>query len=132
VDPRLEDITKPLQNLSASDQTIVDDAIRAIDRKEHVVALAILSKLSASNPMNTSLRVLRAYVLLEVGNVAGALTEARTAESTGTHSAYRCWFLAQVASAAGNKQLCRREVRHLAGSSYEAEARQLPVLNRKK
>ena len=125
---QLKDLTQPLQNLNASDQQSVDQAIRAIGQQDHVVALSYLTKLSASNPMNSSLRVLRAFVLLEVGNVAGALSEAKTAEKMGGHSAYRCWFLAQVAYAAGNTPLCRREVRHLAGNpTYGASADKLSL-----
>jgi predicted Zn-dependent protease len=122
----LKDLTEPLRNLSVTDREAVDQAIRSIGQKEHAVALSYLTQLSSSNPMNSSLRVLRAFVLLELGNVSGALGEARTAEDTGAHAAYRCWFLAQVAYLAGNKPLCRREIKHLTGNAtYGADAEKL-------
>ena len=126
LDLRLRALTEPLQNLSAADRQTVDETISLITRKEHGLALAHLTALSASNPMNSALRVLRAYALLELGNVTGALDEARTAEESEGHSAYKCWFLAQVAYIAGNKPLCRREIKHLQGNTvYGAGAVEL-------
>ena len=115
-------LTEPLQDLTAADHRIIDRAIQSIRQNEHSVALAYLTGLTATNPMNSGVRILRAYVLLELGNIAGALGEAMTAESTGAHSGYRCWFLAQVAYLAGNKPLCRREISHVEGdASYRPQ-----------
>src|SRR5262249_34668022 len=56
----------------------------------------------------------------------GALDEARAAEGGRISAAYRCWFLAQVAYLAGNKPLCKREIRHVTGHpSYAPEAERL-------
>jgi hypothetical protein len=119
-------LVDPLQNLTPAEREVVDKTIKLIEQKQHVLALANLSALTASNPMNSALRVLRAYVLLELGNKIGAVDDARIAESSGLRSAYRCWFLAQVAYLAGNKPLCRREIKHLAGlPSYRSKAEQL-------
>jgi predicted Zn-dependent protease len=126
LDLQLRELTLPLQNLSSSDHQVVDEAIAALRRSEHAVALANLTRLTASNPSNSSLRVLRAFALLELGNVTGALADSKLAEGTGEHAAWRCWFLAQVAMAAGNKPLCRREIKHLAGNpQYGEQAQQL-------
>jgi hypothetical protein len=109
-----------------AEREIVDEAIELIKQKRHALALVDLSRLIASNPMNSALRVLRAYVLLELGNVTGALDDARGAEASGVRSAYRCWFLAQVAYLAGNVPLCRREIKHVAGDpSYGPAAEKL-------
>jgi len=122
----LKELTEPLRDLSPDDRRAVDLAIASIERGEHAVALAWLSRLSGSNPMNSSVRVLRAYALLELGNLTGALDDARAAEASPAHSAYQCWFLAQVAYLAGNKPLCRREIKHLAGNTtWGADAEQL-------
>jgi hypothetical protein len=121
-------LSQPLQDLTPSDRRIVYETINLIQRKQHAEALAKLIGLTASNPMNSALRIIRAYVLLELGNVAGALGDARIAEGSGgaLHSAYQCWFLAQVAYLAGDTPLCRREIRHLAGDpSYGKKAEQL-------
>ena len=126
--PRLDlkALAEPLQDLTPADRALVDKAIKLIDRRQHLQALTYLTELTVSNPKNSSLRVLRAYVLLELGNVVGALGDARTAEASGSHAAYRCWFLAQVAYLAGDKPLCRREIKHLAGSAtYAAGVDQL-------
>jgi predicted Zn-dependent protease len=126
--PRLDlkALAEPLQDLTPADRALVDKAIKLIDMKQHLQALAYLTELTASNPKNSSLRVLRAYALLELGNITGALGDARTAESTGSHSGYRCWFLAQVAYLAGDKPLCRREIKHLSGNAtYAAGVDQL-------
>jgi predicted Zn-dependent protease len=106
-------LAKPLQDLMPAERQVVDEAIELIGQKRHALALLDLTRLTASNPNNSALRVLRAYVLLELGNITGALNDARSAEASGARSAYRCWFLAQVAYLAGNKPLCCREIKHL-------------------
>ncbi|MDR3698461.1 MAG: hypothetical protein P4L56_02425 [Candidatus Sulfopaludibacter sp.] len=107
---------EPLKDVQAGDSEVVDETIRLIQQKEHAAALVNLTRLTANNPHNAALRVLRGYVLLELGNVTGSLEEARIAEESGSHTGYKCWFLAQVAYVAGDKALCRREIGHVAGS----------------
>lgn len=122
----LKALSEPLQNLTPQERKTADKAIKLIGEKQHLLALGYLTDLTASNPMNSSIRVLRAYVLLELGNLTGALGDARTAEDTGPHSAYRCWFLAQVAYLAGDKALCKREIKHLQGApGYQPEVEKL-------
>jgi predicted Zn-dependent protease len=128
VDPELDlnAMGEPLKDVKAGDSEVVDATIRLIQQKQHAAALVNLTRLTANNPQNAALRVLRGYVLLEVGNVTGSLEEARIAEESGSHNGYKCWFLAQVAYLAGDKPLCRREIGHLAGSPvYGAKAQRL-------
>jgi len=122
----LQALSEPLRNLTPAEHDVVDKAIKLIGQKKHIQALQDLTGLTASNPMNSGLRVLRAYVLLELGNVTGALGDARNAEDSGAHSPYKCWFLAQVAYLAGDQPLCRREIKHLAGNTeYQAQVEKL-------
>jgi hypothetical protein len=122
----LRALAGPLQELTPAEGKVVDEAIGLIRQKRHASALAELSGLIVSNPKNSALRILRAYVLLELGNVTGALDEARAGEGLGVRSAYRCWFLAQVAYLAGNVPLCRREIGHVGGDrSYGPAAEKL-------
>jgi hypothetical protein len=111
----LKAMAGPLQDVKAGDGEVVNETIRLIQQKEHAAALVNLTRLSANNPTNAALRVLRGYVLLELSNVTGSLEEARIAEESGSRTAYKCWFLAQVAYLAGDKALCRREIGHLTG-----------------
>ena len=127
----LKALREPLQDLTPDERKTVDEAIGLIERNEHAEALARLNRLTESNGKNSSLRVLRAYVLLELGNAAGALSDAKVAESTGGHAAYKCWFLAQVAYLAGNKPLCHREIKHLSGDpQYRPEVEKLSQMLR--
>ena len=122
----LKALAEPLQDLTPAEREVVDETIQLIQQKQHALALVNLTGLTASNPSNSALRVLRAYVLLELGNVTGALGDARIAEASGLRSAYRCWFLARVAYLAGNKPLCRREIGHIASDpTYGPEATKL-------
>jgi predicted Zn-dependent protease len=106
----IQDLAEPLRDLSPSDEEAFNEAVTLIQQKQHVLALAVLTPLTRSNPANSSLHIARAYVLLELGNVVGALGDAKQAEESGTHTAYKCWFLARVAYLSGNKPLCRREI----------------------
>jgi hypothetical protein len=123
----IQDLAEPLRDLSPSDEKNFNEAVTLIQQKHHVLALAVLSPLAKSNPANSSIHIVRAYVLLELGNVAGALGDAKQAEESGTHTAYKCWFLARVAYLAGNKPLCRREIKHVQAmrSPYQADAGKL-------
>jgi len=123
--PQLEmpSLADSLRTLKAEEQRIVDETVQLIQKKEHTLAFLALSRLVKSNPKNSSLRVLRSYAALQLANLAGALEDARIAEGSGAPSAYRCWFLAQVAFLAGNAKMCRREVAHLeADSTYGSQA----------
>jgi hypothetical protein len=122
----LKALGEPLQDLTSQERKAVDEAIRLIGQRQHSEALASLTSLTQGNAKNSALRVLRAYVLLELGNVAGALDDAKLAEASGVHTAYKCWFLAQVAYLAGNKPLCHREIKHVgADATYGPEAEKL-------
>ncbi len=122
----LKAMGEPLKDVKAWDSEVVNETVRLIQQKQHAAALVNLTRLSANNPANAALRVLRGYVLLELGNATGSLEEARIAEESGSRSAYRCWFLAQVAYLAGDKALCRREIGHLTGDPvYGPKVRRL-------
>lgn len=123
----IQDLGEPLRDLSPSDERAFNEAVTLIQQNQHLAALEVLTPLTKSNPANSSLHIARAYVLLELGNVGGALEDAKLAEASGTHSAYKCWFLARVAYLAGNKPLCRREIKHVQAmrSPYQAEAGKL-------
>ena len=119
-------LSEPLQDLSPRERSLVEDAAGLIRENRHAEALATLTQLTKSNPKNSAVRVLRAYALLELGNVTDALVDASTAEGSGGHSAYKCWFLAQVAYLAGDKPLCRREIKHIGSNpTYGPEAKKL-------
>ena len=122
----LRSLTEPLQDLTPADRDTIDGAVALIKQKQHLPALAYLSGLTQRNPDNSAVRILRAYVLLELGNLSGALEDADVAEASGAQAAYKCWFLAQVARLAGNKPLCRREIQHIANdSTYGPQAEKL-------
>ena len=122
----LKAMAEPLQDVKAGDGEIVDETIRLIHQKQHAAALANLTRLTANNPQNAALRVLRGYVLLELSNMTDSLEEARIAEESGSPQGYKCWFLAQVAYLAGDKALCRREIGHLSGDPvYGPKVRRL-------
>ena len=124
----IQDLAEPLRDLSPSDEKAFNEAVTLIQQKQHLSALAVLTPLAESNPSNSGLHIVRAYVLLELGNVAEApLGDAKQAEESRAHTAYKCWFLARVAYLAGNKPLCRREIKHVQAmrSPYQAEAGKL-------
>lgn len=122
----LKALAEPLQDLNPEEKRVVDEAIGLIREMRDAEALAHLTNLTRSNPSNSTIRVLRAYALLELGNLTGALDDATVAEASGIRASYKCWFLAQVAFLAGNKPLCRREIKHLSrDSTYGSEAEKL-------
>ena len=122
----LKALAEPLQDLTPADRRVVDESIRLIREMSNVEALADLTNLTRTNSKNSTLRVLRAYALLELGNLTGALDDATVAEASGTHTPYKCWFLAQVAYLAGNKPLCRREIKHVSrDATYRPQAERL-------
>jgi len=103
-----------LRNLKSEEQRIFDEAAQLIQRKEHSLAFLTLSRLVENNPKNSAFRVIRAYAALQLGNLVGALGDARVAEAARPHQPYRCWFLAKVAFLAGDGALTRREIGHVA------------------
>jgi Flp pilus assembly protein TadD len=109
---RFDRLTSALTLLSDSDRKIVDDAVHLIREGEHVGALARLSTLTHSNPDNSSLRILMAYAQLQLGNLTGALDEAKKAHDAPNGNSYRCYFLAKVAFLTGDSATCRRELNH--------------------
>ncbi len=122
----LKALAGPLEDLTPEDKKVVDEAIKLIHDNRDADALTSLTKLTRTNPKNTTVRVLRAYALLELGNLAGALSDATFAESSGVPATYKCWFLAQVAYLSGNKPLCRREIKHVSHDpTYALEAEKL-------
>ncbi len=122
----LKALAEPLQDLTPEERKVVDEAIRLIREMRDAEALTSLTNLTRSNSRNSTIRVLRAYVLLELGNLTGALDDATVAEASGVRASYKCWFLAQVAFLAGNKPLCRREIKHVShDSTYGPEAEKL-------
>jgi predicted Zn-dependent protease len=126
--PKLDEaaLAGSAHTLDTADAKVFDDAIELIKQGNHALALLSLTRLTGSNPRNVAVRATRAYVLLQVGNLLGALDDARIAEKTGPHTAYRCWLLAQISYLAGNQHLCKREIKHLEGNAeYGAEAAKL-------
>jgi predicted Zn-dependent protease len=119
-------LAEPIKNLTPQDRQVFDQAIKQIDQDQHLEALTTLTRLSHTDNNNPALRIARAYALLELGKIAAALDDAKVAESSGTHTPYKCWFLAQVAYLAGNKPLCHREIGHIgANPTYGPGAQKL-------
>lgn len=123
---RFDRLASALTLLSDADRKIVDQAAQLIREGENVGALARLSSLTHSNPDNSSLRILIAYAQLQLGNLTGALDEAKKAHEAPNGNSYRCYFLAKIAFLTGDKVTCRRELSHAknAGDMPE-EVRQL-------
>src|ERR1039457_6546578 len=126
MDLRFDRLASALTLLSDADRKIVDEAVQLIREGEHVGALARLSTLTHSNPETSSLRILMAYAQLQLGNLTGALDEAKKAHEAPNGNSYRCYFLAKIAFLAGDNVTCRRELNHAknAGDMPE-EVRQL-------
>jgi len=119
-------LTSALTLLNDADRKVVDEAAQLIREGEHAAALARLSTLTHSNPDNSSLRILMAYAQLQLGNLTGALDEAKKAHEAPNGNSYRCYFLAKIAFLTGDTVTCRRELNHAknAGDMPE-EVRQL-------
>lgn len=116
------------------DRGAVDAAVDLIKKGEHTVALARLYTLANKNPDVSALKILSAYSLLQVGNLVGALEQAKKAETTKDHTSYACFFLAKVAYLTGDKEACKREIKHVKGTGdFKAEIKDLEKdLKRKK
>ena len=53
-----------------------------------------------------------AYAQLQLGNLTGALDEAKKAHDAPNGNSYRCYFLAKIAFLTGDNATCRRELNH--------------------
>lgn len=126
IDLRFDRLTSALTLLSDTDRKIVDQSVQLIREGEHVGALARLSALAQTNRENSSLRILIAYVQLQLGNLTGAFDEAKKAHDAPNGNSYRCYFLAKLALLTGDKVTCQRELNHVknAGDMNE-DVRQL-------
>ena len=123
---RFDRLASALTLLSAADRKIVDEAAQLIREGENAGALARLSELTHSNPNNSSLRILIAYAQLQLGNLTGALDEAKRAHEAPNGNSYRCYFLAKIAFLTGDKVTCKRELNHVKNAGdMPNEVRQL-------
>ncbi len=120
-DLRFERLAESLAGLKETDRSTVQRAVESIKRGENTVALTQLSALTRNYPMNSSVRILTAYVLLQTGNLLGAFDEARKAESAPDGNSYKCWFLAKIAFIAGDNAVCKRELAHARGDKAATE-----------
>ena len=118
---RFERLAEALAGLKEADRSTVKRAIESIKKGENTVALTQLSALTRNYPMNSSLRILTAYVLLQTGNLLGAFDEARKAETAQDWNSYKCWFLAKIAFIAGDNAVCKRELAHARQDKSAAE-----------
>ncbi len=109
---RFDRLASALTLLNDADRKVVDEAAQLIREGEHAGALARLSTLTHSNPDNSSLRILMAYAQLQLGNLTGALDEAKKAHEAPNGNSYRCYFLAKIAFLTGDTVTCRRELNH--------------------
>ena len=113
VDLRMDRLASALTLLSASDRQVVHQAAELIREGENVGALARLSTLTHSNAQNSSLRILIGFVQLKLGNLTGALDEAKKAHEAPNGNSYKCFFLGKVAYLTGDKATCQRELIHV-------------------
>ncbi len=119
-------LTSALTLLSDADRKIVNDAAVLIREGENAGALARLSALTQGNPDNSSLRILIAYAQLQLGNLTGALDEAKKAHEAPNGNSYRCYFLAKIAFLTGDSVTCKRELNHAKNAGdMPREVRQL-------
>lgn len=112
VDLRAERLTEALDLLKPSERSVVDHAVDLIRKGMNTDALAALSTLTKDNPKNSSLRILTAYALLQLGNLVGAFDEAKKAEAAPNGNSYKCWFLGKLALLVGDREVCKREIAH--------------------
>ena len=112
MDLHFDRLASALTLLTDADRKVVDQAAQLIREGENSGALARLSALTNTNPQNSSLRILIAYAQLQLGNLTGALDEAKKAHDAPNGNSYRCYFLAKIAFLTGDKVTCRRELSH--------------------
>ena len=111
-DLRFDKLTEALQILPDADTSSVNEVISLIKAGRNDDALKKLNMLNMGNPENSSLRVLTAYTLFQIGNLVGALQEADKAHEAPNGNSYKCWFYAKIALLTGNDTICRRELEH--------------------
>lgn len=95
-----------------SDKGAVDEVIALVKRGDHKEALARLNALNKQFPDNSSLRVLTAFALVNLGNYLGAFEEADRAHDSPNGNPYKCLFYSKVALLAGRTEACKRELQH--------------------
>jgi Flp pilus assembly protein TadD len=113
MDLQYDRLASALTLLSDADRKVVDQSVQLIREGENAGALARLSTLTYSNPNNSSLRILAAYAQLQLGNLTGALDQAKTAHDLPNGNSYKCYFLAKIAFLAGDNATCKRELNHV-------------------
>lgn len=111
-DLRWDKLSDAFHLLPDSDKGTLEQAIQFIRQGEHSAALLRLTELNKNHPENSSLRILSAYAMLQVGNLLGAFQEAEKAEQAANGNSYRCWFLSKVAFMSGQEAVCKRELKH--------------------
>ena len=109
---RFDRLASALTLMNDADRKIVEESAQLIREGESAGALARLSALTHSNPENSSLRILIAFAQLQLGNLTGALEEAKKAHDAPNGNSYRCYFLAKIAFLTGDKITCQRELTH--------------------
>lgn len=109
---RFERLQEAFGLLSQADRPAVDDVIVLLKQGSHREALGRLEELNRQYPANSSLRVMTAYALLNLGNVLGAFQEADRAHDAPNGNPYKCLFFAKVALLAGKQEACKRELQH--------------------
>lgn len=112
-DLRLDRLADAFRLLSEADRSSVDEVVELIKKGDHSTALTRLEELNNRNPQNSSLRVLTAYTLLQVGNLVGAFDQAKIGESSPGGNSYKCWVLSKVALLTGDPVTCKRELKHV-------------------
>jgi len=123
---RIDQLTAPLQMLSASDRRIVDDALALIRDGRHRDAFSRLSELTKTHPENSSLHIIAAYALLQAGNFVSALEEATRAHEAPNGNSYKCAFRAKVALLKGDTVTCQQELDHIKKAGDQpAEVKQI-------
>jgi Flp pilus assembly protein TadD len=109
---RFDRLQEAFRLLPEADRGAVDDIIVLLKRGSHQEALARLEELNRQFPANSSLRVLTAYALLNLGNILGAFEEADRAHDAPNGNPYKCLFFSKVALLAGKHEACKRELEH--------------------
>jgi tetratricopeptide (TPR) repeat protein len=112
-DLRLDKLTEALQILPDADRMSVSEVMALIKNGRNDEALKRLTLLNQGNPDNSSLRVLTAYSLLQLGNLVGALQQADTAHEAPNGNSYKCWFYSKLALLNGQADVCKRELAHV-------------------
>jgi hypothetical protein len=112
-DLQFDRLAAAVTNLNSDDRHAVDEAIQLIKKGDDNLALVRLNALNDRYPTNSSLRILTAYALLELGNMVGAFDNAKMGEAAPDGNSYKCWFYAKVAWLSGKDAVCKREIGHL-------------------